>query len=234
MTRCSAVCVRSSNRISAALVALILSAAVGAATEQRLTSPRLREHHLPARIPQASGGGEVVLELTVDPLGAVSRIERIRVTPPYAGLVLNSAAQWRFEPATVEIEGRARSISASVLVVAVFRPASFYAGPAPGVPPQEPAAPSPWLPRVESVVMPAYPPTAIGDRIVLVEIEMSGHAKPRAYRIVGPRSGFDTAALDAVRSWRFGAPTLDVPDPLFVYAMVGFRVPLVPVSPRRE
>jgi hypothetical protein len=235
MARGSATCARLSRRISAALVAVILSAALGASAEPRSTSPRLREGRLPAQIPQAFGGGEVVLELTVDARGSVTRIERIRVTPPYADLLVNSAAQWRFEPATVAIEGRATSVAAAVLVVAVFRPASLYAGPAPGVPPQVLGAPSPRVPRVESIVMPAYPPTATGDEIVLVEIEMSGHAEPRGYRIVGPASGFDTAALDAVRDWRFGAPQApDVPDRLFAYAVVGFRTPLAPGTRQRQ
>jgi hypothetical protein len=214
---------------------LILSAAVGAAVEQRSTSPRLRESRVPAQIPQALGGGEVVLELSIDSRGAVAQVERVRVTPPYADLVANAAAEWRFEPATVMLEGRTTSVAASVLVIAVFRPASFYSGPAPGVAPQVLRAPSPRVPRVESIVMPAYPPTAMGDGIVLVEVEMSGRAEPRNYRIVGPPSGFDDAALDAVRAWRFGAPrTPDVGDPLFVYAVVGFRAPLAPVTPRRE
>jgi outer membrane biosynthesis protein TonB len=213
----------------------MLSATVGAAVEQRSTSPRLREGRLPAQIPQALGGGEVVLELSIDSRGAVTQVERVRVTPPYADLVVNSAAEWRFEPATVMLEGRTIAVAGSVLVVAVFRPASFYAGPAPGVAPQVLGASSPLVPRVESIVMPAYPPKGTGGGIVLVEIEMNSRADTSSYRIVRPASGFDAAALDAVRAWRFGAPqTLDVPDPLFVYAMVGFRAPLAPVTPRRE
>jgi len=82
MSRCPATGAHLSRRISAALVALILSAAVGAVLEQRSTSPRLRESRLPAQIPQAFGGGEVVLELTVDSREVVTRIDRIRVTPP--------------------------------------------------------------------------------------------------------------------------------------------------------
>jgi hypothetical protein len=213
----------------------MLSATVGAAVEQRSTSPRLREGRLPAQIPQALGGGEVVLELSIDSRGAVTQVERVRVTPPYADLVVNSAAEWRFEPATVMLEGRTIAVAGSVLVVAVFRPASFYAGPAPGVAPQVLGASSPLVPRVESIVMPAYPPKGTGGGIVLVGIEMNSRAETSSYRIVRPASGFDAAALDAVRAWRFGAPqTLDVPDPLFVYAMVGFRAPLAPVTPRRE
>jgi hypothetical protein len=42
-------------------------------------------------------------------------------------------------------------------------------------------------------------------------------------------------ALDTVRAWQFGAPQmLDVLDPLFVYAMVGFCAPLAPGTPPRE
>jgi outer membrane biosynthesis protein TonB len=235
MARGSATCARLSRRISAALVAVILSAALGASTEPRSTSPRLREGRPTAQIPQAFGGGEVVLELTVDSRGGVTRIERIRVTPPYADLVVNAAAQWRFEPATAVIEGRANTccrVSSRGRGV----PASLaLRGSGACVPPQVLGAPSPRVPRVESIVMPAYPPTATGDGIVLVEIEMSGHAEPRGYRIVGPASGFDTAALDAVRVWRFGAPQApDVPDRLFAYAVVGFRTPLAPGTRQRQ
>jgi TonB family protein len=213
----------------------MLSATVGAAVEQRSTSPRLREGRLPAQIPQALGGGEVVLELSIDSRGAVTQVERVRVTPPYADLVVNSAAEWRFEPATVMLEGRTIAVAGSVLVVAVFRPASFYAGPAPGVAPQVLGASSPLVPRVESIVMPAYPPKGTGGGIVLVEIEMNSRAETSSYRIVRPASGFDAAALDAVRAWRFGAPrATDIPDPLFVYAVVGFRVPLAPGAQPRE
>jgi TonB family protein len=235
MSRCSATGAHLLRPISAALLALILSAAVDAAVGQRSMSPRLRESRLPVQIPQALGGGEVVLELSIDSRGAVAQVERVRVTPPYADLVVNSAAEWQFEPATVMLDGRATAVPASVLVVAVFRPASFYSGPAPGVPPEVLRAPSPRVPHVESIVVPAYPPTATGDGIVLVEVEMSGRAAPRNYRIVGSRSGFDAAALDAVRAWRFDAPqAADAPDRLFVYAVVGFRAPLAPVTPRRE
>lgn len=221
--------------VAVAVVAVMLPARMDAGASQRATAPRLRESRLPAQMPEAFGGGEVVLEVTVDPRGAVARIDRVRVTPPYAELVADSAALWQFDPATLVIDGRSEHIAAQVLVVALFRPPSFYAGPAPGPPPQTLGAPSARLPRVQSVVMPAYPPTATGNGVVLVEIELNGRAESRAYRIVGPPSGFDSAALDAVRAWRFGTPAAaDAPDPLFVYAVVGFRAPLAPVAPQRR
>jgi len=223
------------TRISVTTVALMLSAVAGAAAGQLSTSPRLRDGRLPVQIPEAFGGGEVVLELTVDSSGAVTRADRIRATPPYTDLLAHSAVAWQFEPATALIEGRPTPVAAPVLVVALFRPASFYAGPAPGAPPQALGVPSPRLPRLESLVMPAYPATATGNGLVLVEIDMSRRAEPRGYRVVSPASGFDNAALDAVRAWRFGAPrAADTPDRLFVYAVLGFRAPLAPAAQPRE
>jgi outer membrane biosynthesis protein TonB len=235
MAWCSTVCARLATRVAATIAAVVLSATVGAAIEQGTASPRLREARLPTQMPEAFGGGEVVLELTVDPRGTVTRVDRVRVTLPYADLVASSAVEWHFEPATVVIDGRPTAIAAPVLVVGVFRPPSFYAGPSPGVPAQTLHAPSARLPRLQSVAMPAYPPTATGNGIVLVEIEMTGRAQPRTYRIVGPPSGFDTAALDAVRAWRFEAPQFaDASDRLFVYAVVGFRAPLAPDTRPRQ
>jgi hypothetical protein len=59
-------------------------------------------------------------------------------------------------------------------------------------------------------------------------------AEPRRYRIVGPASGFDDAALDAVRAWKFGPPQAsDLPEPIFAYAVLGFRALLtLPAHPR--
>jgi outer membrane biosynthesis protein TonB len=183
-------------------------------------------------MPEAFGGGEVVLELAVDSSGAVTRVEHLRVTPPYADVLARSAAAWRFEPATTTIDGHTTAVPARVLVVALFRPASFYAGPAPGIPLQVRGLPSPQLPNPDSLVMPAYPPTATGSGIVLVEIEMTARTGPRGYRVVSPASGFDGAALDAVRAWRFSTPrAVNALEPVFVYAVLGFRAPLAPATP---
>lgn len=210
------------------IAALIVATAVaaGVAGEQGPTSPRLYEGRVVADIPRAFGGGEVVLELTIDSEGSVAEVQRVRMTPPYLDFVVKSVAPWRFTPATAVIDGRVTTVAAPVLVVAVFRPPLVYAGPAPGPRAQVFGALSRRVPSVESLALPAYPPMAIGDGVVVVEIEMR-RGEPGNYRIVGPASGFDTAALDAVRSWRFGPPEdSDVPDTTFAYAVLGFRAPL--------
>ena len=168
-----------------------------------------------------------MLELTVGANGGVTGIRQIRATPPYTDLVSDAAATWQFEAATMTVEGRTVPVAATVLVAAVFRPPSIYAGPAAGTPPRTTGVSSPRLPGVESMVMPAYPATSVGDAVVLIEIEMTHRAQPVGYRILGPASGFDDAALDAVRGWRFTAPRdPDVPERLFVYAIAGFRAPI--------
>jgi TonB family protein len=220
---------RLAKAISVAIAAAIVSATSGAATEQRATSPRLREAHLPAKMPPlALGGGEVVLELTVDASGRVAAAGVVRTTPPYTELLLKSIASWRFAPAMTVIDGHLTAVDAPVLVVAVFRPPTLYAGPAPGEPPKTLRAPSVRLPRVRTVTMPAYPPKAVGDGFVLIEIEMDAHGQPQKHRVVSPPSGFDRAALDAVRAWQFDPPQRpEGPEPVFVYALVGFRAPVV-------
>jgi hypothetical protein len=223
------------SRVDARLFAVPLHAG---GQGPRATAPRLREGSGSAQIPEAVeavGGGEVVLELAVDARGTVGRVEPIRTTPPYTDLVVSAAATWQFEPATSLIEGRSTTAAAPVLVVAVFRPPALYGGPARGVVPQTVGVASTRLPRLVSVVMPAYPPTATGNAIVLVEIELSGRAASRGYRILGPASGFDSAALDAVRAWRFDAPGApDGADRIFVYAVLGFRTPIAPIASPRE
>ena len=198
-----------------------------AAARQTATSPQLRQGRVPATTLHALGGGEVVLELNIGATGRVTEIKQIRATPPYTGLVSDAAATWQFTPATTTVEGRTVAVAAPVLVAAVFRPPTIYAGPSAGTPPRTTGVPSPRVPGVESMEAPAYPATHVGDAVVLIEIEMTSRAKPVAYRILSPASGFDDAALDVVRVWRFTAPPGgDVPERLFAYAIAGFRTPV--------
>jgi outer membrane biosynthesis protein TonB len=212
----------------AASVGVLLVATLADTSAQTATAPRLRESRIPAQMPYAVGGGEVTLELLVDASGAVSRVEPLRVTPPYTEQLIEAAATWKFEVARAPADQRATAV-APVLVVAVIRPPATYSGPSLGTPPQTLNRPSSLLPQVAAVTTPPYPPLAVGSGMVLVELEMNRRAELRGYRVVSPPSGFDNAALDAVRSWRFIAPDApDAPERFFVYAVLGFREPVGP------
>jgi outer membrane biosynthesis protein TonB len=191
--------------------------------------PRLRDAVVPALPVQAYGGGEVMLELMVAPNGSVTAVEALRTSPPFTELVTQAASAWRFSAGTTLVDGRVTPVSAPVLVVASFRAPTIYAAPAPGALPASRGAPSARVPQLASLLTAgAYPPNARGDAVVIVEIEMTRLAAVRGYRIASPPSGFDAAALDAARAWRFAAPrATDVPDRLYVYGVLGFRHPVV-------
>jgi TonB family protein len=212
----------------AALVIPILAVGLSAAAED-IKAPRLRGAGAVPRTQQlAPGGGEVALELHVGNDGSVTRVEPLTSTPPFTAALTAAVRSWRFDPAQDTIDKQLVAVPGRVLVLAVFRPPSVYAAPARGGPTQVLGRPSAALPQPGTLTMPAYPPKVFGNGTVLVEIEMSAAGAPREYRALGSKSGFDSAALEAVKAWRFGPPSMPrMPDPVFTYAIVDFREPVV-------
>jgi TonB family protein len=209
------------------IVGFLLSLGLALSVQPLATPARVKDAVAPALPVQAYGGGEVVLEVTVAPNGAVAGVETIRSTPPFTEVVARATSEWRFGPATATIDGRATPVRTSVLVVAAFRAPTLYAAPAPGGQPATTGAASTAVPQLVSIAPAAYPPNARGDGVVIVEIELTRFAAARGYRIVTPQSGFDNAALDAVRAWRFNAPRdSNAPERLYAYAVLGFKEPV--------
>jgi TonB family protein len=211
----------------ACLPGVLCATAIAVTASQRATAPRLRQSAFPAMPIAARGGGEVVLDVEVDANGSVAGLTVLRSTPPYDEWLAGAVKSWSFEPATAAAGSGRQAARGRVLVAALMRPPSLYSGPTAGAPPQTRGRPSPDLPQPQGLTMPPYPPNAVGDAAVLVEIELTGRAEPREYRVLSSASGFDGAALDAVRTWRFTAPrSPDTPERVFVYAVLGFRAPL--------
>lgn len=222
-------------RFSAVLVTLMVLPfpAIGdriAAQQQPIpTAPRLRTGgQAPLAPPMVVGGGEVVLDVTVGTGGRVSKVDVVRATPPYTDLVSGAVKGWQFDAARAAVKGALQPAEGHVLVVAVYRPPQVYAGPAPGVATAAVGQPSGELPAPGALTMPAaYPPRATRDGTVLVEIELTAAGVPAGHRVMSPPSGFDSAALETVRGWRFGFPSEPTgATQLFVYALVGFREPI--------
>jgi hypothetical protein len=212
---------------AAVLAGLLIPFAVEA--QQLPTAPRLRGGApAPLAPPLLVGGGEVVLDVTVAPGGAIAEVQPVRSTPPYTALVAESVRGWVFEGATRPVEGVMQPTAAHVLVLAVFRPPQVYAAPAPGEPTQVVSEVSAELPSPGALAMPpSYPPTATRDGSVLIEIELTMAGMARGHRVLSQKSPFDAAALDTVRGWRFEIPRKPLGAPLiYAYAIVGFREPI--------
>ena len=174
------------------------------------------------------GGGEVLLDVTVGTDGSVTRVDTLRATPPFTDLMTGAVKGWRFNAAKYSVRGVVQPVEGHVLVAAVFRPPAVYSAPTLGAPTTRTGEPSAELPRLRSLDMPlTYPPRAVRDGTVLIEIELTAAAVTRASRVMSPPSPFDSAALETVKLWRFDYPqTPTGASQLFVYAVVGFREPI--------
>jgi hypothetical protein len=129
---------------------------------------------LPPMPMTAVGGGEVILEATVNAIGRVTAIAPLRTTPPFADLVVAAVRDWRFDPAQDMVAPPDRqpylgAVEAKVLVVGVFAAPALTA-PTLGEPPRDVAAPSDDSPFPLAITTPSYPPLALGGGVVLLEV----------------------------------------------------------------
>lgn len=178
--------------------------------------PRFKGGPLPAPPAPTVGGGEVLLEVALDAEGKVVAIRTLRETPPYTEALRRAVPGWTFEPAR-DAEGT--EVASTVLVAGSFRPATSV-GPAPGQRPQDVAPPAAGVSFPVATVPALYPPQARGDAQVLVEVTVAADGTPTA-RVVRGAPGFDDAALQAIRQWRFR------PTPGRACVVFGFRQPVV-------
>ena len=179
---------------------------------------------LPVQPPQVAGGGEVLLELTVGNDGKVVKGHTLRSTPPFTELLVDAVRLWKFHPA----EDRGHEVESAVLVVGLFRPPTLM-GPAAGEPSKDVTPPSSLIPMPYTTVPPDYPPGALADGVVLVEIIVERDGTVDAARVLRSSAAFDRAATDAVLQWKFRPARRDgKPVPSFAYVVFGFRQPVTP------
>jgi TonB family protein len=176
------------------------------------------------------GGGEVRLELSVSADGAVENVVTLRETPPYTEALRERVLHWSFAPA----QEAGAPVASHVLVVGQFRPPTLV-GPAIGELPKDVAAASAEVAVPTQSPMPPYPVEALGDATVLVEATVGSDGQVSDAKVLAGSAPFSTAALDAVRGWRFTpASRAGAPVPGTVCVVVGFRSPVVgpaPVTP---
>jgi TonB family protein len=124
------------------------------------------------------------------------------------------------------VDAKKKPVGSHVLVVAMMRPAQLF-DPAGGSPPADLAKPGADVPYPASFVRPGYPVKVVGSRSVLVEVLLGTDGNIKQAMVVGPPSGFDSAALQTARSWKFRPAKLEgVPVKSVVYLIFGYRMPV--------
>ncbi len=165
--------------------------------------------------------GLVVLEVSVNAQGRVTDARTLEAVEPFTDVMTSSVQGWSFEPAR---ENRVR-VESRVLVMGFFRPAMLLP-PAPEGFREPDAQPSEDVPFPTSVDVPPYPPNAMGSHYVLVELEVGEAGSVTSAQVRSPTSGFDSAAVDAARGWKFQpARRGGRPVPTLAYLIVAFRQP---------
>jgi TonB family protein len=181
-----------------------------------------------------AGGGQVMLEVTVSPDGAVIDSRPLRVTPSFTERIQSTSNAWHFSPAEALIDPRdqrpggplTRPIQSKVLVAGVFRPPTLL-GPSIGESINEVGNPSDEIPYPLSVIQPLYPPNARDAGVVLVEARVNPQGAVIGAVVKVSSPGFDSSALDAARQWRFRPARVGgVFVPSLAYIVFGFPMPL--------
>jgi TonB family protein len=180
------------------------------------------------------GGGEVLLELTVDRTGAVSGIKPLRETASFTERMTQAVRNWHFHPSEIDIPAERRKpggpvtelVDTKVLVAGVFSRPSVI-GPTLGEPIRDVGSASADIPFPTSLPTVAYPPGKTGAGVVLVEVQVDakGGVSNAKVRVSSP--GFDSVAVNAARQWRFRPAKLRGNAPAVVYIVFGFPVPHV-------
>jgi TonB family protein len=178
---------------------------------------------VPPRLPlEAVTGGEVILQVSLGPVGQVKSIEVLKHSPGFTEPLEAAVRQWRFGPS--ETGG-----DRQVLVAGMFRPPTLVdvATPVPPAPAAGAAVPIPV--RWER---PAYPPTALGDGVVVVEVRVGAGGAVSDATVVHSSPAFDGAARDTARRWSFRpAVRQGVAEESTAYVVFGFRQPVVSSRP---
>jgi len=179
------------------------------------------------------GGGEVLLEVTVGPTGAVTNIKALRETATFTERMVQSVKTWTFTPSEVEIPPARRkpggptteAVETKVLVAGVFRRPSVI-GITLGEPIKDVATASADIPYPTSLVTPTYPPGTMSPGVVLVEVQVDARGGVASAKIRVPSPGFDSAAVSTAQQWRFRpARPGGVTASSVAYIVFGFPVP---------
>ena len=220
------------------LAAACLFGVMVSAQEARSTPPRLQSGSAPVlpALAAAAGGGQVFVELSIGPAGAVTAVAPLRTTPPFTDQVERTVRRWRFRPATVTslkdgVRDGPRHVPSRALVASHFRAPTLIA-PTVGEPPKDVASASDEVPFPVSTVEPAYPPQAHSSGVVMIEALVDDTGNISAAAVIRSVPPFDAPALDAARQWRFRPASHEGRAvSAYVYLIFGFPQPVLARRP---
>lgn len=201
------------------IIALVLASLATAAT---FSPARLATGGAPAQPAVTVGWGQASVELALAVDGSVRSVKPLGAPNPFMDLLVEASRDWTFTPAREDDA----PTETHVLAAGIFRPPELMAA----APAESFVAPSPSrdAPRPTKLVPPFYPPTAVGDGVVVVEVHVDAKGKSDEISVVRSGGGFDGAALEAARQWTFEPAMREgVAVPAYVYLLFGFRQPVV-------
>jgi TonB family protein len=207
---------------------LVLCAVVSVAAADAFTPARRLAGPLPPQPVRAIGGGQVFLEVAVSARGSVDRVTPLRTTPPFTDPLVGAVGGWQFQPAEeLTPAGVRRRIASKVLVGAFYRGPTLMDGPTLGDSPKDVTAASDETPFPVSAIAPRYPTNALGDGLVLVEMQVDSAGNVTNARVLQAASPFGGPALDAARQWKFRpARVSGRPAATLAYVLFGFSQPV--------
>jgi len=128
--------------VSTTLAVLTMSAVMLVGQGVNFQPAIYRTGSLPALSITAVGGGEVLLDASVDARGVVTAVTELRATPPFAQLFADAVGGWLFRPAR-DLDLPAPS---HVLVAVLVRPPALTVPSTFGEPPRDVGVPRPDIP----------------------------------------------------------------------------------------
>jgi len=202
------------------LAFMVLLAAAGDFIPARLSAGQL-----PAAPGQSVEWNQAVFELSIARDGSVRRVETLSPSTPFVAALGNSLRQWEFTPAEESNGKKVAAVEGRVLVAGILRPPNLQvAVPAPTTKPATSAA----VPKPLRMAPPAYPPKALLDGMVAVELAVDSTGTVGSVRVVRSSPAFDEAAVAAAKMWEFRPAVRNGrPVSAYVYLVFGFRQPVI-------
>ena len=159
---------------------------------------------------QSIADGVVVLDVSLDEKGAITKSSVMRDIPSLTSAATSSVQSWKFSPALI----RGKPVQSLIRVAVVFRPRAYFAA-GPAFTPilsegESNQADQTYIPPgIVSVSYPQYPINAAAPGTVVVQVTVGRSSAIQRVKVVRDLPPFTRFALSAVNKWHFQAATLD-------------------------